>query len=136
MTNAIRFHVPGIPVAKGRARVTTIGGHARAYTPAKTVAYESTVALMAQQAMGAAGPIDGPLAVSIVATWPIPASWSKKRRETEFWKTSRPDVDNIAKAIGDGCNGIVWADDSQIVWMRASKVYGPVPGVVVEVHTT
>jgi Holliday junction resolvase RusA-like endonuclease len=136
MTNAIRFEIPGVPVAKGRARVTTIGGHARAYTPAKTVAYESTVALMARQAMGASSPMDGPLAVSIVATWPIPASWSKKRRETEFWKTSRPDVDNIAKAIGDGCNGIVWGDDSQIVRMHASKVYGPVPGVVVEVHTT
>ena len=133
MTNALRFEVPGIPVAKGRARVTTIGGHARAYTPAKTVAYESTVALMARQAMGASSPMGGPLAVSIVATWPIPASWSKKRRDSEVFKASRPDLDNIAKAIGDGCNGIVWGDDSQIVRMHAAKVYGPVPGVVVEV---
>lgn len=133
MTNALRFEVPGIPVAKGRARVTTIGGHARAYTPAKTVAYESTVALMARQAMGASSPMAGPLAVSIIATWPIPASWSKKRRESEVFKASRPDLDNIAKAIGDGCNGIVWADDSQIVDLRCVKRYGQIPGVVVEV---
>lgn len=133
MTNALRFHVPGIPVAKGRARVTTIGGHARAYTPAKTVAYESTVALMARQAMGASSPMGGPLAVSIVATWPIPPSWPKKRRESEVFKASRPDLDNIAKAIGDGCNGVVWADDSQIVDLRCVKRYGQIPGVVVEV---
>lgn len=135
MTNIVRFHIPGIPFAKGRARVTTIGGHARAYTPAKTVAYESTVALMAQQAMGASRPMAGPVAVSIVATWPIPTSWSKKRRESEVFKTSKPDLDNLVKALGDGCNGIVWGDDSQIVRMHASKVYGPVPGVTVEAHT-
>jgi len=131
--NAVRFTIPGIPVAKGRARVTTIGGHARAYTPAKTVAYESTVALFARQAMGAAEPISGPVAVSIVATWPIPPSWPKKRREAARWKTSKPDADNVAKAIGDACNGIVWADDSQVVDLRCVKLYGPVPGVVVEV---
>jgi Holliday junction resolvase RusA-like endonuclease len=133
MTNAIRFEIPGIPVAKGRARVTTIGGHARAYTPAKTVAYESTVALFARQAMGAAEPIAGPLALSIVATWPIPPSWPKKRREAATFKASKPDADNVAKAIGDACNGIVWVDDSQVVDLRCVKRYGAVPGVVVEV---
>lgn len=131
--NAVRFEIPGIPVAKGRARVTTIGGHARAYTPAKTVAYESTVALFARQAMGAAEPISGPVAVFIVATWPIPPSWPKKRREAAKWKASKPDADNVAKAIGDACNGIVWADDSQVVDLRCVKLYGAVPGVVVEV---
>ena len=131
--NAVRFEIPGIPVAKGRARVTTIGGHARAYTPAKTVAYESTVALFARQAMGAAEPIPGPVAVLIVATWPIPPSWPKKRREAAKWKASKPDADNVAKAIGDACNGIVWADDSQVVDLRCVKLYGALPGVVVEV---
>lgn len=133
MTNAVRFHIPGIPVAKGRARVTTIGGHARTYTPEKTVRYESTVALMARQAMGASSPIAKPVSVSIVATWPIPASWSKKRQQEAVYKPSRPDLDNIIKAIGDGCNGIVWNDDSQIAVLQSCKVYGAVPGVSVEV---
>ena len=133
MTNAVRFEIPGIPVAKGRPKATTINGQARMYTPAKTVAYESTVALFARQAMGAAEPIAGPLALSIVATWPIPPSWPKKRREAATFKASKPDADNVAKAIGDACNGIVWVDDSQVVDLRCVKRYGAVPGVVVEV---
>jgi len=129
----LTFTIPGIPVAKGRPKATTINGMARMYTPAKTVAYESAVAMFARQAMGAAEPIPGPVAVSIVATWPIPASWSKKRREGAKWKTSKPDADNVAKAIGDACNGIVWQDDSQVVDLRCVKLYGAVPGVLVEV---
>lgn len=129
----IRFTIPGIPVAKGRAIASTMGGKVRMRTPAKTIAYESTVALFARQAMGAGAPISGPVALHIVATWPIPPSWPKKRREGAQWKTSKPDADNVAKAIADACNGIVWADDSQVVDLRCVKVYGPIPGVVVEV---
>lgn len=47
----IRFHIPGTPVAKGRARVTTRGGRPATYTPAKTVAYEGLVALAGQDAI-------------------------------------------------------------------------------------
>lgn len=133
MTNAVRFHVPGIPVAKGRAIASTMGGKVRMRTPAKTVAYESTVAMFARQAMGASSPLAKAVSLLIVATWPIPASWSKKRQQDASHKPSRPDLDNIVKAIGDGCNGIVWNDDSQIVQLIGEKRYGDVPGVVVEV---
>lgn len=33
----------------------------------------------------------------------------------------KPDVDNYAKAILDACNGILWADDSQIIDLKCSK---------------
>jgi Holliday junction resolvase RusA-like endonuclease len=135
MTNAVHFFVPGEPVAKGRARVTTIGGHPRQYTPAKTVAYESTVALIARQAMGASDPIAGPVAVYLQAVWAIPASWSKKRAREAMgkYKASRPDLDNLIKSICDGCNGITWNDDAQVVQLRAEKFYGAIPGVTVEI---
>ena len=47
----IHFHIPGQPVGKGRPRIGKVGAHARMFTPAKTVNYESTVALFAAQAM-------------------------------------------------------------------------------------
>lgn len=47
----IHFHIPGQPVGKGRPRIGKVGAHARMFTPAKTVSYESTVALFAAQAM-------------------------------------------------------------------------------------
>lgn len=133
MTNAVRFTIPGPPAAKGRPRATTIGGHARMYTPAKTMSYESLVAWTAKQAMGPSAPILGPLSVFIGAVWSVPASWSKKRSEAAIYRAAKPDVDNVAKIVADACNGIVWGDDAQIVELRVSKRYGAVPGVTVEV---
>lgn len=36
---------------------------------------------------------------------------------------SRPDVDNLAKAVMDGLNQLAWKDDSQIVDLRITKRY-------------
>ncbi len=133
----LRFHIPGMPTAKGRPRATVRGGHARLYTPAKTVAYEGLVALAGQEAMGERDPLDGPLSVEIVATFPIPASWPKWRRTKAVAGTeyhgSRPDGDNILKAVGDGLNGVVWRDDSQLAMCGVTKRYGTVAGVAVTV---
>ena len=129
----LRFHVPGVPVAKGRPRVTTRGGRPCAYTPAKTVAYEGMVALAGQEAMDGQEPFDGPLRVEIVATFPIPASWSPKKKAAALWHVGRPDGDNILKAIGDGLNGVVWRDDSILASTEVAKRYGAVPGVAVTV---
>lgn len=129
----IHFTVPGQPIAKGRPRISTRGGFARAYTPVKTVAYEGLVAMAGQEAMAGAAPFEGPVAIEVTAVFQIPASWSKRRKAEAQWHTSRPDQDNIVKAIGDGLNGVVWRDDSQIASSRVLKVYGERPGVRVVV---
>lgn len=133
MTDQVSFSVPGEPVAKGRARATSIGGRARMYTPAKTERYESRVALFAREAMKGAEPMSAPLSVRITAVLPIPASWSKRRQaQAEAHRikpAKRPDADNLAKAVTDGCNGILWRDDSLIVDLHVSKRYGSVPRV-------
>lgn len=107
------------------------------YTPAKTERYESRVAVFAQQAMAGRTPADEALEVSIFAVMPVPASWSRKKREMalagELSPVTRPDADNIAKAITDGSNGIVWVDDSRIVSLTVMKLYGETPGVSVRV---
>lgn len=135
MTNAIRFTVPGDPVAKGRARSKMIDGRMTHYTPQKTAAYEAQVAWYARQAMGSAGPLAGAVSVCITAIFGIPASWSKKRQEAALGrdKISRPDLDNVVKSIGDSCNGIVWNDDSQITYLSCAKMYGENARVIVEV---
>jgi Holliday junction resolvase RusA-like endonuclease len=133
----ITFTVPGVPVAKGRARVGRVNGQPRMFTPAKTERYESTVALTARAAMGDRWPVDGQVLVSAEAVFPVPASWSGRKTARaiagEIRPTGRPDLDNIGKALGDGCNGIVWTDDSRIVQMHLSKSYGAVPGLRVAV---
>jgi Holliday junction resolvase RusA-like endonuclease len=130
----VRFMVPGIPQGKGRARMTTINGRARSYTPGKTVAYESLIAMAAKDALDGREPFDGAVYLCVTAIFPVAASWSKKRKAEARWHTSKPDGDNIAKAVGDGCNGVLWRDDSQVSLVKVVKVYGDQPGLDVMVE--
>lgn len=126
------FTVPGVPVGKGRPRFVKATG--RAYTPEKTASYESLIAYAASQAMLGAEPISAPIGIKVQAVFPIPQSWSKKRKTAAHWHTSKPDGDNILKAVGDALNGIVWTDDSQVARTTIAKVYGDVPGLHVFVE--
>lgn len=134
----IHFSIPGEPVAKGRAKVTTIGGHARMYTPTKTLNYESKVALFASEAMEGRALLSGPLTLSVKAVFQIPKSWTKKRflanQALPEFVTKRPDLDNVIKALCDGMNGVVFGDDAQIANLCfCSKIYGESPRVDVTV---
>jgi Holliday junction resolvase RusA-like endonuclease len=134
----LQFEIPGAPVAKGRPRISTRGGFARAYTPKKTVNFEARVALAAQQVMDGSEPLDGALSLFIDVHLPIPQSWSKKKKEQAsahvIRPCSRPDIDNYVKAVFDGGNEIVWRDDSQIVELTSRKFYSENPRIVVEVE--
>lgn len=134
----VRFQVPGTPQGKGRARAAAVNGRARLYTPATTVAYEGLIGLYGQQAMAGREIIDGPVHLVVTATFPIPASWSKKKRAQaatgNVWHIAKPDGDNILKAVGDGLNSIVWKDDSRIVIAKLVKVYGDNPGLDVMIE--
>jgi len=132
------FIVEGAPVPKKRPRVTMRGGLARAYTPKVTVAYEATVAEQAKHAMGGVDAYVGPVEMEAHFSLPIPASWPKRDKLMAIAGTIHPDnkadLDNLFKSIADGMNGIVFADDSQIVSARITKRYGEEPGVAVTVR--
>ena len=136
---SVTFEIPGEPVAKARPRATMVAGRARMYTPAKTENYEARVALFAQQAMAGQSIIEGPVALSVTALFPIPPSWPKKRqaaaRAGTEQHTKKPDLDNVLKAIKDGMNGVVWKDDSQVCVLReCRKGFSDTPRVVVAVE--
>jgi Holliday junction resolvase RusA-like endonuclease len=134
----IMFTVYGHPVAKGRPRFSTRGKFPVAYTPQKTKTYETEVGMMAKAAMGASEPLEGALEVFIYVTFPIPASYSKKRTEACLSglekHTKKPDLDNVAKSAIDGMDKIVFGNDSQITSIHATKVYGEVAKVEIMVR--
>ena len=74
----LTFFVPGVPKGKGRPRFSRQSG--RAYTPAQTAAYESTVAYAGHAAMQGKSLIEGPVGVKMTAVFVIPASWPAKRK--------------------------------------------------------
>jgi Holliday junction resolvase RusA-like endonuclease len=48
--------------------------------------------------------------------------------------TKKPDLDNLAKSVLDGLNGVVYLDDSQLVSLHITKVYDHSPGVDIMVR--
>jgi Holliday junction resolvase RusA-like endonuclease len=134
---AVYFVIDGPAVGKGRPRVSTIAGRPRMYTPAKTVAWERLVTEAAASAMGSWAPSSHPWAVRIVIFAPIPASWSKRRQEAAKRGDEvpgKPDLDNVAKAVLDACNGVLYDDDKQVVQLRVEKAYCTDPRTEIYAH--
>ncbi|MFK3741419.1 RusA family crossover junction endodeoxyribonuclease [Massilia sp. TN1-12] len=133
----IEFIVPGQPVAKGRPRFARRGKGVVAYTPAKTAAYEALVREAATVAMSGRPPAAGPLKLVLSLTLQVPLTWSKKRRalaiDGHIRATKKPDADNVLKGLKDGCNGIVWIDDAQVVCIELTKAYGSQPHAAVRI---
>ena len=130
--NAVRFTIFGEPVPFTRAGAFG----KRRFTPPKQRDYMLEVRRVAHEAMAGAAPFEGPLSVEVIAIYGIPATWSKKRRAETRWRTSRPDVDNIAKLIADAIGdnpslsqtdklgAIVFRDDASVCRLLVEKRYG------------
>ena len=134
----IQFTVLGCPVGKGRPKFSTFNGHATAYTPAKTVSYETLVKLSYQQQCNdKPHDKDIPLRAEITAYFPIPKSTSMKRKlmmlDGQIRHTKKCDADNLAKAVLDALNGIAYYDDSQVCELSVSKLYSDNPRVIVNI---
>lgn len=119
------------PEGQARARATSVGGQARLYTPARTRAYQRTIAALAWPHRPEE-PIAGPVAVEIVATFRRPAYMSRRSRRTglplggypegEIPHTRTPDADNVAKAVLDALSDW-WGDDAQVIDLRVRKAW-------------
>jgi Holliday junction resolvase RusA-like endonuclease len=128
----VSITVAGPPVPKGRPRLSTIGGHARAFTPAKTRRYEDLIRLEAGRVMEGRDQLQGPLCVKIRAFMQTPQAIAKHKTRGpaaemgDLRPLTKPDVDNFAKVI-DALNGIVWPDDNQVVELTVEKFYSTRP---------
>lgn len=133
----VSFIVPGQAVGKGRPRIGKVGQHARMFTPSKTVSYECLVAHAAHVAMAGLPLFDAPVTVNMRIECQVPASWSQKKQRMalagEVRPGTKPDADNVIKAIFDGLNGVLWRDDALVVELHMRKLYAATPCVRVEV---
>jgi len=125
-----RIIVPGEPKAKARARWAKFG----MYNPKESVDYENRIRLFFTEQNKDAAPIEGPVAMTILAYFSIPKSASKKTQaamiEHRISPTKRPDADNIIKSFADSLNGLAYKDDSQICAVMCKKVYDEKPHCV------
>lgn len=125
----IEFFVPGDPVPQARPRVTTRAGFAQTYTPAKSRHYGSYVRMVAAT-YAPAELLDQALKLTCCFVIQKPAS--KPRRCLH--PATKPDLDNLVKAVKDALEGVLYTNDSRIVEIAARKVYGTPPGVQVQLE--
>ena len=124
LAHVIAFGSPARPSARvARAR---FGRDQRAHVhPEKTASYES---------MGEAGrasrdegrrPDGVPGGAVADRAAPDPEELEQSRQDAALAGTERPttkpDADNVAKAIADACNGVVWVDDAQVVELSSAS---------------
>lgn len=121
MSRSITIWVPGKPVPKGRPRVVrTRDGQTRTFTPQRTEAWESRVATAA--------------ALHANKTrWAIEPG--RVAADLTFHGASKTaDIDNLAKAVLDACNGILYGDDRQVRELHAREVDDGDDGVLITVQ--
>ena len=128
--------VYGRPQGKGRPRYTTRAGHAVAYTPAATKAYEAQIRQAWQEQdgrnFGAAA-----LALIVTAYYPVPSKARKAEREAmlagQVPVIGKPDLDNLVKACSDALQGgVAYEDDKQITHINAARTYSEDPRVEID----
>jgi len=105
-------------------------GHARSY--------KSRIEYHARQ-MQQGEPIAEAIAVEIEIFRSPPKSISSVKKNAEAIKRekmqpiSKPYIDSYAKAVIEGCSGIVWLDDSLIVELHIRKYYSDNPRTILRV---
>ena len=124
----------GIPVPQTRPRFFKKKGYMGVYDSQQKLKHGYQWQLKSQYTEA---PLTIPLAMDIIFHMPIPNSISsiKKRQMANgiISHIKKPDIDNLQKFLLDCCNKILYEDDSQIVELRAKKIYSNNPGTLVRV---
>ena len=75
-------------------------------------------------------PLGGP--VRLVVKWLFPA---QGRHPDGAWKTSKPDTDNLDKALKDEMTRLhFWQDDAQVASEISEKFWANTPGIFIRVE--
>ena len=132
----ITLEVKGTPIAKKRPRFARHGKFVVTYNDQQT---EEGRFLFEIQKQWNKPPLEVPIKVRFSFEMPIPKStYSKKALamlKEEIKHTKKPDISNLIKFTEDCLNGIVWKDDSQIVYLAGGKFYSDEPKTIIMIET-
>jgi len=121
---SIAFTVPGDPVPQPRARITTRGKFAHAYTPKSHPVHDYRTRLALAASLAGLTPTGEPLDVVIDAVFQRPKSHMLTSGvKATAPKLPRPDVDNVAKAVLDALQDVM-GDDSLVARLVVEKSWG------------
>jgi hypothetical protein len=119
----ITFSVAGDPVPQPRARITTRGKFAHAYTPKKHPVHAYRDAILREALACGLTPVSEPIEVIIDAVFARPKSHLTKRGvKASAPALPRADVDNVAKACLDSLKDLF--DDTHVRRLIVEKSWG------------
>lgn len=134
----LEISIPGDPVPQGRGRAVPTWGGARVVDPRRARDWKKHAKSFAEAELlrrRLRAPIlSGAVAVELEIVHARPASEHRTRRPpVREWCTRLVgDVDNVAKAVLDSLNGLLWDDDRQVAALCAKQyigAQGEAPGV-------
>jgi len=125
------------PIGQPRHRISTRSGFAKMYLPTRHEVHGFKRAIKTAWLNLKVLPSQKAVFVAIEAFFHRPKARTWKRRPNpRYPHTSKPDIDNVAKAVMDALNKLAWIDDSQVSRLEVSKTVcagDDVPHVVISV---
>lgn len=121
----VTFEVVGVPAPQGSKR--HVGRGVLVESSKALGPWRDAVAWAAHDAArrhGITAPLDGPLRLVVEFRFPMPKARPKRVRDTGVvWKSTQPDSDKLARAVGDALtdSGLI-VDDARICELVAAKV--------------
>jgi len=136
-TPAIKFFVAGRPRTKNKRKAFVVRKKgkvvgARVVQPEEDKEKQRAFAAVAQD-YAPPTPWTCPVRLDLLFVMPIARSWPKKKRDAAvagtLQHTSTPDTSRLTTFVEDALTGVMYLDDSLVVELHASKVFGHKPGV-------
>jgi Holliday junction resolvase RusA-like endonuclease len=113
-----QFVVLGKAIAQPRHRVACQGGYPRVYLPHDHPVHEYKLRIVDGARHANIPLIEGPIRIDIMF------SFKRKGNKPREFKISKPDLDNLDKAVMDALTDAgVWGDDAQVVEKHSLKVW-------------
>ena len=134
----IQFIVTGTPKAQPRPKAFSRGGFTRVYDPGTAEGWKCAIAEAAKPVIPIE-PLHGPLKMDLQFWMPRLKSHFKSNGATKdnapTYHVTKPDYDNLEKAVSDTLTRLkFWDDDSQVCVWSGSKKYSNAPGVTVTIQ--
>ena len=134
----LSFTVFGIPQPQGSTRAFIPHGWSRPVITSdnpKVKPWRQELAQTAMIAMSESGAKMAARGVPISISLTFYFEKSKSARKSDQWKTTRPDLDKLLRAVLDALTGIAYQDDSQVCECRVAKLFGSPARLQIEIRT-